>query len=203
MSRQLFAARDLAQIAVFAALIAAMGLTPAIQVGSGGVPITLQTLGVMLAGAILGPWKGLASVGVFQILVAANLPLLSGGRGGVSYFYATASAGYLWGWLPGALVIGWLCRTALPAFKLYLTGLYTIIGGVLVIHLAGIIGMMIIGKMALWAAIVADAAFLPGDIAKAVLTVLVAEKVHRSYPGLMDMGRRRSTQAKKPVHAGA
>ena len=47
-------ARDLAQIAIFAALIAALGLPGAITVGSTGVPITLQTLGVMLAGGILG-----------------------------------------------------------------------------------------------------------------------------------------------------
>ncbi|HEY7811867.1 MAG TPA: hypothetical protein VIC62_01435, partial [Nakamurella sp.] len=47
-------ARDLAQIAVFAALIAALGLPGTLYLGSTAVPITLQTLGVMLAGAILG-----------------------------------------------------------------------------------------------------------------------------------------------------
>ena len=43
--------RDLALVASFAALIAVMGLTPAF---GGGVPITLQSMGVMLAGSILG-----------------------------------------------------------------------------------------------------------------------------------------------------
>ena len=50
-------ATDLALIAVFAALIAAFSLTPAIPI-TGGVPITLQTLAVVLAGLVLGPWRG-------------------------------------------------------------------------------------------------------------------------------------------------
>lgn len=48
-------AGDLAQIATFAALIAALGIPGTIVVGSALVPITFHTLGVMLAGAILGP----------------------------------------------------------------------------------------------------------------------------------------------------
>jgi biotin transport system substrate-specific component len=48
----------MAQIAVFAALIAALGLPGAITVGFSGVPITVQTLGVILAGAVLGHVKG-------------------------------------------------------------------------------------------------------------------------------------------------
>ena len=42
-------ARELAQVAVFAALIAALGIPGAITIGTAGVPITFQTLGVMLA----------------------------------------------------------------------------------------------------------------------------------------------------------
>jgi biotin transporter BioY len=46
--------RDLAYIALFAALTAVLGLLPAILVPAVPVPITAQTLGVMLAGAVLG-----------------------------------------------------------------------------------------------------------------------------------------------------
>ena len=73
-------ARDIARIAVFAALTAGLGLIGAITVG-GAVPITLQTLGVMLAGAVLGPWRGAASMGLLLLGVAVGLPLLAGGRG--------------------------------------------------------------------------------------------------------------------------
>ncbi len=105
--------RDLAQIAIFAALIAALGLPGSITVGSAGVPITLQTLGVMLAGGILGARKGFFSVLVFLVLMSAGLPLLSGGRGGLGVWAGT-SAGLVTVTVPLAIVWGvlgvWLGR---------------------------------------------------------------------------------------------
>ena len=57
---------DLVLVALFAAITAAMGLMPPVSVGFLPVPITLQTLGVMLAGLMLGPVRGglaMASLG--------------------------------------------------------------------------------------------------------------------------------------------
>ena len=54
--------RDIALVAAFAALISASAYVGAIPVGSAGVPITLQTLTVMLAGCILGPLRGFSAV---------------------------------------------------------------------------------------------------------------------------------------------
>ena len=62
------ATRDLAQIAVFAALIVVLGLPGQLTIGSAGVPITLQTLGVMLAGSLLGWRKGALSVLAVMII---------------------------------------------------------------------------------------------------------------------------------------
>ena len=62
-SRRPVDATDLARVAVFAAIIAVLGLPGGFTV-LGSVPITAQTLGVMLAGAILGPWLGALSVSV-------------------------------------------------------------------------------------------------------------------------------------------
>ena len=76
-TRTRLGARELAQVAVFAALIAALGIPGAISIGTAGVPITFQTLGVMLAGAILGARKGFAAVLLLLVLAAIGLPLLS------------------------------------------------------------------------------------------------------------------------------
>jgi len=84
--------KDLAYIALFAAITAVLGLVPAIQVGP--VPITAQTLGVMLAGSILGARRGFLSQLLFLVLVAIGLPLLASGTGGLAVF-AGPTAGYL------------------------------------------------------------------------------------------------------------
>lgn len=180
-----FAARDLAQVAIFAALIAAFGLIPGINVGVTPVPIVLQTLGVMLAGAVLGPRKGTAAVAVFLVLVAAGLPLLSGGRGGIHYFYATPSSGYLYGWVLGALVIGLLTRPLLPRYPLGLGLLATAAGGIGAVYLCGVPFTAWRMQLPLWTAVLDALKFIPGDIVKVIVAAVVAKQVHRSYPGLM------------------
>ncbi|WP_367618773.1 biotin transporter BioY, partial [Yaniella sp.] len=79
-----------------------MGLVGSITL-AGGVPITLQSLGVMLAGAVLGPWRGAASMGLLILGVAIGLPLLAGGRGGIGVF-VSPTAGYLIGYVIAPIV---------------------------------------------------------------------------------------------------
>ena len=74
--------RNIAQIALFAAMVAALGVVPPITLGF-GVPISAQSMGAMLAGAVLGARAGAAAMGLFLLLVALGLPLLSGSRGGL------------------------------------------------------------------------------------------------------------------------
>ena len=127
-------AADLARIAVFAALIAALGLPGAINVGV--VPITLQTLGVMLAGAVLGAWRGAAAVTVLLALVAVGLPLLSGGRGGLGALIGPSS-GYLIGWIVGALVVGLIVRWGASRPQWSRVALGAVVGGILVVYAFG------------------------------------------------------------------
>src|SRR2546429_135005 len=102
-------ARSMAQVSLFAALMAVMGLIPKIDLPL-GVPITIQSLGVMLAGVMLGPWRGMQSMLLFLAAVAVGLPLLSGGRGGIAVFMAP-SAGYLLGYRSEERRVGKECRS--------------------------------------------------------------------------------------------
>ena len=74
--------RNLTHIALFAALIAVLGLIPKIDL-PGGVPITAQSLGIMLCRTVLGSKRGALAVLLFLALALAGLPLLAGGRGGI------------------------------------------------------------------------------------------------------------------------
>ena len=82
--------RNLTLVALFAALIAALALIPKFSLGF-GVPITAQTLGVMLCGTVLGAKRGTLAVLLFLVLVAIGLPLLAGGRGGLGSFMLPSS----------------------------------------------------------------------------------------------------------------
>ena len=96
--------RNLTLVALFAALIAALGLIPQITLAF-GVPITAQSLGVMLCGTVLGARRGALAVLLFLLLVALGLPLLSGGRGGLGVF-ASPTVGFLVGFPVAAFVTG-------------------------------------------------------------------------------------------------
>jgi biotin transport system substrate-specific component len=184
-------AADLALVATFAALIVVLGMVGTWYPLGGVVPITAQTLGVMLAGAVLGWRRGAAAVLVVIGLCAVGLPVLAGGRGGVGVF-ASPTAGYLVGWVLGAAVVGALTQLRLPRPPLWWTLIACLVGGVGAIYLVGIPVVAWRANLSLGAATTAAALFLPGDIVKAVVASVVAGVVHRSSPGLTPALRRRS-----------
>jgi biotin transport system substrate-specific component len=185
-----FTVGDLAQAAVFAALIVVLGLPGSFNLAS-GVPITLQTLGVMLAGAVLGPKKGTLAVLLFMVLAIAGLPILAGGRTGMVAL-SSPTAGYFVGFLPGVLVIGLLTAAMMPRYNVWLGIVVNLVGGVLVVYVCGIAGLLIRTDMSLTTAITTNGPFVIGDVLKAVVAALVAAAVHRGRPGLITPLRTRT-----------
>lgn len=175
--------RSIALVSLFAALIAVFGLIPKIDLPL-GVPITLQTLGVMLAGCMLGPKRALQALVLFLAAVALGLPLLSGGRGGIGVFFSPAS-GYLLGWPVGAFVTG-LAMAMLPsttprsaAFSAFIAAM---VGGLLVVHVFGVIGLVHLANLSWEQAITGTLVFVPGDLIKCVLCSTVVHTVARGLP---------------------
>lgn len=182
MSTRPSATRDLALIASFAALVAVLGLPGSVSLFGNSVPITLQTLGVMVAGSVLGWRRAFLALLVFLALVAAGLPLLAGGRGGLGVF-AGPSVGYLIGWPLGAAAVGWLVERRLPVYPVWWGLVANLVGGIGVVYLIGIpVQAWLTGTSSVVATAVAAIVFLPGDIAKAIVATLVAAGVHRGHP---------------------
>lgn len=190
--------RDLALVASFAALIAVLGMPGSLHLFGSVVPITLQSLGVMLAGSILGWKRGALSVLVFLTLVAAGLPLLSGWRGGLGVF-AGPSAGFLLGYVCGAAAVGWLVQRRLPAYPMWWGGTANVLGGIGVVYLFGVPGMAIVMHTSLLVAATTSLMFLPGDLIKVVVATAVAAAVHRAYPGITESSRAAIVGQREPV----
>lgn len=184
MSKKSTPARDAATIAVFAGVVAALGVIPAFTPPGFTVPITAQSLGVMLAGAVLGGRRGFAALALFLVLVAAGLPLLASRGGGLAPFF-TPSVGFLLAWPVAAFVVGWLTERGGAPYRLSWGIVANIVGGIVVLYAAGIVGIAAVAHMSIWAATVSTGIFIPGDLVKAVLAALIARGVHAAYPGLL------------------
>lgn len=182
-------AGDLARIAVMTALMAVLGMVPPIAVAGVPAPIVLQNIVVILAGLILGPWRGAASQLLFVGLVALGLPLLTGGRGGLGVF-AGPSVGFILVWPIAAAVVGLIfwaltgrARRGLSTGRIAVAAtVAALIGGIAVVYAGGILGFVLNAGMEVGAALLSMGAFLPGDTIKAVVAVLLVVGLWKAYP---------------------
>ncbi|WP_424944891.1 biotin transporter BioY [Aliiroseovarius crassostreae] len=172
--------RNVTLIALFAALIAALGLIPAISLGF-GVPITAQSLGVMLCGTVLGAKRGALAVLLFLLLVAIGLPLLAGGRGGLGVF-AGPTVGFIVGFPIGAFVIGLIVEKMRAGNLAVVAGLAAMVGGIVVVYIFGIAGFAMVTGKSIAASTTIMAPFIPGDIIKAVIAGLLTQALYKARP---------------------
>lgn len=140
-----------------------------------GVPITLQTLGIALAGFMLGPVRGAVAVAVFLALGAIGLPVFSGFQGG-AHRLVGVTGGFLWGFLVLAALCGLSTRrsTGRAQLALGLVGLVTC-------HLMGIVQYMLVtGNPFMAAAWTMSIPFLPKDVASIAAAWYLAARVRRA-----------------------
>lgn len=159
-------ARD-AALVTGAALLTALLAQVSIPVAGSPVPITGQTLAVVLTAAALGPGRGLAGQALYLLLGAVGLPFYSEAASGFDVVFG-ATGGYLVGFLPAAYLIGLAARQgqdrritrALPLFAL----------GQLVIFAVGVPWLAVVADLSPAQAI--DAGFTPfvvGGLVKAAI----------------------------------
>jgi biotin transport system substrate-specific component len=165
-------------VPLMTAVTVALGALPALPLPFTPVPITFQTLGVMLAGLLLGGRLGALSQLLLLLLVLVGAPVLAGGRGG-AHLFVGPTAGYLVGWPIGAFVTGWIAERV-GALSLPKAMLASLAGGLLVVYLLGIPGTALFSPLTLRAAAISALAYIPGDLAKAIIAALVALPVQRA-----------------------
>jgi biotin transport system substrate-specific component len=91
--------------------VALVALLAKVSFYIGPVPITGQTLGVILVGAALGAARGAASLTTYMLLGLAGLPIFAGPVAGPAYVLSP-SFGFIVGFIPAAFVAGWFAQRA-------------------------------------------------------------------------------------------
>ena len=192
------AATDVALIASFAAFIAVCAILPGIPTPS-GVPITLQTFGVILAGLVLG-WRrgGLAAL-LYLALGLVGLPIFAEGTGGVAVL-SKPSVGYLLAFPVAAALAGVFATLGMRAVDRFVetygsgvraTWRYValFVAGVaasfLSIHPAGIAGLMARLGITFHEALAIDVVYWPGDVIKNLAAAGVALAIFRAFPDML------------------
>ena len=156
--------KNMLYAAMFAAIVAVLGLMPPIPLPFIPVPITLQTMGVMLAGSFLGKRLGFISMLLVVVIVLLGLPILSGGRGGL------------------AVLTGFLAEKFWKNINIGKYIVANIIGGIVLVYLVGAIYLSYITKMPIDKAFLATMAFIPGDVLKAVVVSVLCYKLKEISP---------------------
>ena len=179
-------ARDIALVAAFAALISASAYVGAIPIGSAGVPITLQTLAVMLAGCVLGPLRGFSAVALYLALGAVGLPVFAEHSSGIGVFTGI-SGGYLLSFPVAALLGGFLVKYVARDRRTRAIVVFpcSLAASALVIHTMGITGMKLYADVSWREAATWDMPFWIGDLVKTSLVAMIAAEVHRAFPQLL------------------
>lgn len=166
--------------ALFAALIAVLGLI-SIPLPISPVPVTGQSLAIMLAGSILTVRQAGFSVLTFLLLGAVGLPVFAGLTGGIGILVGPRG-GYLIGFLVGAIVIALLKGNRNTTWRLALAN---ITGGIIIVYFFGALWLNLVTGMGLEKAItVGVLPYIPGDLFKAFIATVVATAVNKQLPKL-------------------
>ncbi len=173
--------KDVVLAALFAALLGVLGMMPPIPLGFIPVPITLQTLGVILAGCFLGKRVGTISMLLFIGLVAIGLPLLSGGRGGMAPLLGP-SVGYILSWPIAAFFIGYFTEKAWKNLTLWKVIAINFIFGVVLVGIIGAVVMALMTNTSIVAGLISGAVFIPGDTIKAIVAAIILLQIKSVSP---------------------
>ncbi len=131
------------------------------------VPVTLQTLAVLLTGAALGSKRGGLAMIAYLIEGAAGLPFFGNGTGGLVHLIGV-TGGYLWAFPVAAFVVGLLCERGLD--RRILTSAFAMLPGTLIIYAIGVSWLAIFLHISFAKALSFGLVpFIPGDLLKLVI----------------------------------
>jgi len=177
---QNFNIKEMARIALFAALISMLALV-IIPLPFSPVPVSGQSLGVMLAGLFLKPKAAVMSILIYIFMGVIGLPVFSGGTSGPGILLGP-TGGYIWGFVIGVYLISLLIgKNTYDTIFWQIAALIT--GGIIIIYVLGLIQYMIVTGTNFYQALTAAVIpFLPGDIFKVIIALIIKRKFAQINP---------------------
>jgi biotin transport system substrate-specific component len=165
-----------------AALFTALLAQVSIAVPGSPVPITGQTLAVVLTAAVLGPVRGMAGQLAYVLLGAVGLPFYSKGASGFGHVLGP-TGGYLVGFLPAAFLVGLAARHGLDRQPWKAVPLFLV--GQLVIFAIGVPWLAVVAPLDFTTALQKGLLpFLPGALLKATIAGVLMPLAWRTLRGL-------------------
>jgi biotin transport system substrate-specific component len=152
-------------------LLTALLAQVSVPVPGSPVPITGQTLAVVLTAAALGPVRGVAVQVAYMACALVGLPFYSEASGGVDVVFG-ATGGYVIGFIPAAFLIGLAARRGADRNPLKAAPLF--VAGQAVIFAVGVPWLAVSADMSAGQAL--DAGFYPfilGGLVKAAIAAAV------------------------------
>jgi len=162
-------------IAIVAFVVAtSFGAQVAVPLPWTPVPMTLQPLFVILAGAVLGPRLGAATMATYLAVGMGGAPVFAQGHAGIGWLLGP-TGGYLISYPAAAYVSGLLAGKA-SASALRLFGALS--AGMLIIYVGGTAQLAFLTQLDLQTVMTLSVLpFLGGDLTKVLIGVFVAKKV--------------------------
>lgn len=165
-------------LSAFFAALTAVGGYLAFPLPFSPVPVTAQTLAVMLSGSLLKPVSALWSMIVFIFIGAIGIPVFSGGRAGIGVITGP-TGGYILSWPIAVYLISRLL-SGNKGHKFFYLMAVNILGGIIIVYFFGILQLALVTGMGIKKAFLVGALpYLPGDLFKAFAASFLALRLNR------------------------
>ena len=158
---------DATLVVLFSAFV---GLTAQVEIPLWPVPLTLQTLGVLFTGAVLGSRRGALALLLYLAEGVVGLPVFAGGASGVAQLLGP-TGGYLVGFVVAAGLMGWLAERGWdrrPAWTVL-----AMVAGNLAIYVFGVVWLAVLLGDLRTALVQGALVFMIGDLVKIAVAALV------------------------------
>ncbi len=157
----------------FFAWMTMLGAHVAVPLPPDGVPMTMQTLVVLMAALCIGPRLGMASMTLYVVVGMLGAGVYAQGEKGIVALLGQ-TGGYLVGFIVCQPVIGRIARRADGTVRGWLAMIVAVVAGELVIFGIGVPWLAWVNGFGLWRAIEGGLLpFVPAAIVKGALAVLI------------------------------